>query len=299
MQREGHRLNAYLRTRSARTDTTNLIELNQSAASGKVILFAHPVGGSLLAYQPLVRRLADHRCLGLEASPRTLADGGPVASVQELARTYVAGFADDGPRVDVVCGWSFGGALAWEIACLLAERGVRPKVVLIDSTWPEGHHPEATPAEALRSFVHDALRLSGRDGEAEVDTEAEAAALLGMDQETFGERFEIFARNRRLIATWKPTPGGLDVVSVRAVESLTSDWPTVTSGDVHVQDLPGDHYGLLGTDGNVAAIERAIRDDHPAAPPSRPRTGRPARPARPVSRTSWRSSWTRPTGATW
>ncbi len=267
MQPEGHRLNAYLRARSARTDTSNLIELSQSAPSGRVLLFAHPVGGSLLAYQPLVRRLTDHRCLGLEASPKTLAVDGPVESVQELAWQYVAGFADDGPQIDVVCGWSFGGALAWEIACLLAERGVRPKVVLIDSTWPEGHHPDATPAQALRSFVHDALRLSGRDGEAEVKTEAEAAAVLGMDLDAFSERFEIFERNRRLIAKWKPTPGELDVVSVRAVESLKSDWSTVTSGNVHVQDLPGDHYGLLGANGNVAEIERAIRDDHPAAPP--------------------------------
>ncbi|WP_405700419.1 acyl-CoA dehydrogenase family protein [Streptomyces sp. NBC_01383] len=267
MQREGHRLNAYLRTRSARTDTSNLIELSQSASSGPVLLFAHPVGGSLLAYQPLVRRLADHRCLGLEASAKTLAADGPVDSVQELARQYVAGFGDSGPQVDVVCGWSFGGALAWEIACLLAERGVRPKVVLIDSTWPEGHYQDATPAEALRSFVHDALRLSGRDGGCDVDTEAEAAAVLGMDLETFSERFEIFARNRRLIAKWQPTPGKLDVASVRAVESITSDWATVTSGNVHVQDLPGDHYGLLGTDGNVVAIERAIRDDRPAAAP--------------------------------
>ncbi|MGW6534357.1 acyl-CoA dehydrogenase family protein [Streptomyces sp. NPDC055051] len=232
-----------------------------------MLLFAHPVGGSLLAYQPLVRRLTDHRCLGLEAPPRTPVGGEPAGSVQELARSYVAGFGDGAPGIDVVCGWSFGGALAWEIACLLAERGARPKVVLIDSTWPEGHHRDATPAEALRSFVHDALRLGGRAaGETAVETEAEAAGVLGMEPETFGERFEIFARNRRLIAAWQPTPGELDVVSVRAVESLTSDWRTVTSGDVHTQDLPGDHYGLLGTDGNVAAIERAIRGDHPATP---------------------------------
>ncbi|CAL9621599.1 Crotonobetainyl-CoA reductase [Streptomyces sp. enrichment culture] len=268
MQREGHRLNAYLRTRSARTDTTNLIELSRPTSDGTTLLFAHPVGGSLLAYQPLVRRLGDHRCLGLEASPKTLAEDGSAESVQELARSYVAGFADDGPRIDVICGWSFGGALAWEIACLLAEQGVRPKVVLVDSTWPEAHHRDVTHAEVLRSFVHDALRMSGCAGETgnEVETEAEAAAVLGMDPETFGERFAIFARNRRLIAAWKPTPGDLDIVSVRAVESLKSDWTTVTSGHVHLQDLPGDHYGLFGTEANVAAIERAVRDDPPAAP---------------------------------
>ncbi|MYR56682.1 hypothetical protein GTY54_10710, partial [Streptomyces sp. SID625] len=71
MQREGERLNAYLRTRSAGAGTTSLIELSRPDSSGQVLLFAHPVGGSLLAYQPLVRRLGDHRCFGLEASART------------------------------------------------------------------------------------------------------------------------------------------------------------------------------------------------------------------------------------
>ncbi|ANH95054.2 hypothetical protein A8713_31020 [Streptomyces sp. SAT1] len=276
MQREGERLNAYLRTRSAGADTTSLIELSRPDSSGQVLLFAHPVGGSLLAYQPLVRRLGDHRCFGLEASARTLADGGPAESMQELARRYVESFAGRGPEVDLVCGWSFGGALAWEIACLLAARGRRPRVVLLDSTWSGGVYPRWTPGEAVRAFVDDVSRLSGRDGESAPDTRAEAAAALDMDLETFTERFEIFEHNRRLICEWEPTPGDLDIVSVRAVESAKCDWRTVTSGGVRFQDLPGDHYGLLRDDGNLAAIERAVRDEPPAAAAAVPHPDGPA-----------------------
>ncbi|MCX5144100.1 thioesterase domain-containing protein [Streptomyces sp. NBC_00338] len=270
MQREGERLNAYLRTRSATAESSSLIELSRSAASGRVLLFAHPVGGSLLAYQPLVRRLGDHRCFGIEASSRTLADGGPAESVQELARRYVESLGEDCPEVDVVCGWSFGGALTWEIACLLAARGNRPKVVLLDSTWATGKVPEWTPAEAVQGFLHDALRLSGRDDEVTADTSDEAAAVLDMDPETFAERLEIFAHNRRLVGRWRPTPGDLDVVSVRAVESLISDWHTATTGDVRLHDLPGDHYSLLGDADNVAVIEQIIRDERPVTAPGEP-----------------------------
>ncbi|MFH8217694.1 acyl-CoA dehydrogenase family protein [Streptomyces sp. NPDC018057] len=276
MQREGERLNAYLRTRSAGADTTSLIELSRPDSSGQVLLFAHPVGGSLLAYQPLVRRLGDHRCFGLEASARTLADGGPAESMQELARRYVESFAGRGPEVDLVCGWSFGGALAWEIACLLAARGRRPRVVLLDSTWSGGVYPRWTPGEAVRAFVDDVSRLSGGDGESAPKTRAEAAAALDMDLETFTERFEIFEHNRRLICEWEPTPGDLDVVSVRAAESAKCDWRTVTSGSVRFQDLPGDHYGLLRDDGNLAAIERAVRDEPPAAAAAVPHPDGPA-----------------------
>ncbi|WP_327674363.1 acyl-CoA dehydrogenase family protein [Kitasatospora sp. NBC_00458] len=277
MQREGERLNAYLRTRSAAADTSSPIELSLSAASGRVLLFAHPVGGSLLAYQPLVHRLTDHRCLGLEASSRTPADGGPVESVQDLARRYVEGFGADVPAVDVVCGWSFGGALAWEVACLLAERGNRPGVVLLDSTWACGDVPVWTPAEAVQGFLLDVLRQGGREAEVTAQTPAEAAAVLDMDPETLTERLEIFTRNRRLVCRWQPTPGDLDVVSVRAVESLKSDWSAATTGSVRIHDLPGDHYGLLGEAGNVAAIERIIREEHPAAGSGRPDEARRTR----------------------
>ncbi|MFC5666882.1 acyl-CoA dehydrogenase family protein [Kitasatospora misakiensis] len=268
MQRDGERLNALLRTRTAAADASSLIELSRSAAPGRTVLFAHPVGGSLLAYQPLVQRLAGHRCLGLDVSARAVLDGGPAGSVRELARRHVESFGEHGPRIDVVCGWSFGGALAWEVACLLAERGERPEVVLIDSTWAGREVPVWTPAEAVQGFLQDALRLGGRDAEVTADTPEEAAALLDMDPETFTERLGIFAQNRRLVCEWHPTPGDLDLVSVRAAESLVSDWQTATTGRVHLRDLPGDHYGLLGNADNVAAIEQLVRGDRPAEAPT-------------------------------
>ncbi|WP_328953502.1 acyl-CoA dehydrogenase family protein [Kitasatospora purpeofusca] len=280
----GERLNAYLRTRSAAADTSSLVELSRSATAGRVVLFAHPVGGSLLAYQPLVRRLADHRCLGLDATARAVVDAGPAGSIQELARRHVESFGEHGPRIDVVCGWSFGGALAWEIACLLAARGERPEVVLLDSTWAGRVVPVWTPAEALRGFVQDALQLGGQEAEFTAGTAEQAAALLDMDPEVFAERLAVFSHNRRLVCEWHPTPGGLDLVSVRAAESLTSDWHTATTGAVHLHDLPGDHYGLLGDGGNLAAIERILREHRTtatAAAVPAPGTSGPERAAEP------------------
>ncbi|MFB8168863.1 acyl-CoA dehydrogenase family protein [Kitasatospora purpeofusca] len=272
----GERLNAYLRTRSATAetaDTSSLVELSRTTTAGRVVLFAHPVGGSLLAYQPLVRRLADHRCLGLDATARAVTDPGPAGSIQELARRHVESFGEHGPRIDVVCGWSFGGALAWEIACLLAERGERPEVVLLDSTWAGRAVPVWTPAEALHGFVQDALQLGGQEAGFTAGTAEEAAARLDMDPEVFAERLALFTRNRRLVCEWHPTPGDLDLVSVRAAESLTSDWRTATTGAVHLHDLPGDHYGLLGDSGNVAAIERILREHRATATGTAATTG--------------------------
>ncbi len=270
MRPDGKRLSDYLSTRSTVVGASSLIELTPAADADRVLLFTHPVGGSLLAYQPLIRRLGQYRCLGLESSLKTLLNDEPATSVQDLARRYVEDFIDHCPRLDLVCGWSFGAALAWEIGCLLTERGDRPKAVLIDSTWSEEFYADADSAETLRGFVRDALKSGGKEEEFRAETEAEAAELLGMDIETFSERFQIFAHNRRLVEQWRPTPGELDIVSVRAVESLKSNWATVTSGTVEFQDLPGEHYGLLRDPDNLTAIETTIRNtlSQPAASPT-------------------------------
>ncbi|MFJ8435560.1 acyl-CoA dehydrogenase family protein [Kitasatospora sp. NPDC094019] len=273
----GERLNALLRTRSVPAGTSSLVELGRSATPGRVVLFAHPVGGSLLAYQPLVRRLADHRCLGLDVTAPAVVDAGPAGSIQELARRHVESFGGHGPRIDVVCGWSFGGALAWEVACLLAARGERPEVVLLDSTWAGRVVPVWTPAEALRGFVQDALQLGGQEAGFTAGTAAEAAERLDLDPEVFAERLAVFTHNRRLVCEWHPTAGDLGLASVRAAESLTSDWRSATTGGVDLHDLPGDHYGLLGDSGNLDAIERIVREHRSGA--AAPVPGGPGRPA--------------------
>lgn len=264
---DGKRLSTYLSTWSRAAGGSGLVDLTQPASGAPVLLFTHPVGGSLLAFQRLVRRLPEYRCFGLEASLAVLAGSEPAGSLQELAQRYLAGFVEQCPDVDVVCGWSFGGALAWEIACLLTRRGVRPKVVLIDSTWRFSEYEEPAPDQQLQEFVGDALRSGGQDGQRLVDSPSAAAQVLGMDAETFSERFEIFARNSRLIGNWWPTPGELDIIAVRAVESTKSDWREMTSGEVDFRDLPGEHYGLLSDPENLATIEKVIRSSLPATGP--------------------------------
>jgi alkylation response protein AidB-like acyl-CoA dehydrogenase/thioesterase domain-containing protein len=260
---DGKRLSTYLSTRSTADGGSSLIEINQPDHPERVLLVVHPVGGSLLAFQSLVRRFPEYRCFGLEASLDVIVDGEAAPSLQELAQRYVAGFIDDCPEVDVICGWSFGGALAWEIAGLLTRRGDRPKVVLIDSTWQFDEYVELTPAEQLQEFLGDALRSGGLDRELSADSPTAAAEALGIDMETFSERLEIFAHNSRLIGTWWPTSGELDIVSIRAVKSSKSDWREMTSGDVDFHDLPGAHYDLLSDAGNLATIEKLIRHGLP------------------------------------
>ena len=103
------------------------------AGTGAAPLFlAHPAGGSTFVYRQLVERLGPNQPVyGLEP----LADGGAVAErAVEYAR-LIRQACPTGPYR--LGGWSFGGALAYEMARLLVADGERvDALVLIDAGLP-------------------------------------------------------------------------------------------------------------------------------------------------------------------
>nr|VDG61773.1 putative hybrid nonribosomal peptide synthetase/polyketide synthase [Streptococcus thermophilus] len=106
-----------------------------------VFLF-HPAGGSNVVYQPLTRRLADNvPVYGLERLE---------GSLEERAAAYIEDIKELSAGLPIVLGgWSFGGALAYEIAFQLDElkrRGeadVQVKyIALLDTTQPSNPTPD-------------------------------------------------------------------------------------------------------------------------------------------------------------
>ncbi|WP_295627733.1 polyketide synthase Pks13 [uncultured Corynebacterium sp.] len=104
-----------------------------------VFLF-HPAGGSSAVYQPLVRRLPDD---------------APVYGVERLegditdrAAAYIDDIKDrSAGRPVVLGGWSFGGALAYEVAHQLRGTGVDvAQIMLLDTVQPSDKVPD-TPEE--------------------------------------------------------------------------------------------------------------------------------------------------------
>ncbi|MCQ4623331.1 polyketide synthase Pks13 [Corynebacterium sp. CCUG 70398] len=102
----------------------------------------HPAGGSNAVYQPLTRRLADNvPVYGLERLE---------GSLEERAAAYIEDIRELSAGLPIVLsGWSFGGALAYEIAFQLDElkrRGeadVQVKFIsLLDTTQPSNPTPD-------------------------------------------------------------------------------------------------------------------------------------------------------------
>ncbi|MDO4685492.1 MAG: alpha/beta fold hydrolase, partial [Corynebacterium sp.] len=100
-----------------------------------VFLF-HPAGGSSVVYQPLMRRLPeDIPVYGVERLEGTLEDRA--AAYLDEIRTLA-----DGHPV-VLGGWSFGGALAYEVAHQLVNSDVDVAlIVLLDTVQPAEEIPD-------------------------------------------------------------------------------------------------------------------------------------------------------------
>ena len=111
-------------------------------ADGPAVFMFHPAGGTTVVYQPLTRRLPDDVAVyGIERVE---------GSIEERAESYL----DDiityarGRRI-VLGGWSFGGALAYEVASQLGKRRAAGEdvpevgfIALLDTTQPAHPAPD-------------------------------------------------------------------------------------------------------------------------------------------------------------
>lgn len=150
-----------------------LRERPEGSTKPAVFLF-HPAGGSSAVYQPLARRLpADVPVYGVERREGELTD---------RAAAYLDDIRDraDGRPV-ILGGWSFGGALAYEVAHQLRGSGIDvAQIVLLDTVQPSEKVPD-TPEEmharwdryadfAKRTYgldipvPHDLLDQQGEEG---------------------------------------------------------------------------------------------------------------------------------------
>jgi polyketide synthase 13 len=107
----------------------------EGSAKPSVFMF-HPAGGSSVVYQPLARRLPeDIPVYGVERLEGTLEERA-AAYVDEI-RGYSAG------HPVVLGGWSFGGALAYEVAHQLKDTDVEVAyIALLDTAQPSEPIPD-------------------------------------------------------------------------------------------------------------------------------------------------------------
>jgi thioesterase domain-containing protein len=231
----------------------------------------HPMGGSALVYQDLARALDPERPFYAFQAPPVEPGQETQRTIEGLAEGYLSAIREVHPNGPYyLCGWSFGGVVAFEMAQQLARAGVpEGKLVLLDAPVPSVA-PRQDPFAALE-LTAEILRLYGPAidlGDLRSLGAAAArvrlAALLeeaGGLPEGQGERFvahiaamveaHVHALSRYIV---EPYPGsvtllrsqeGTDEAREDDASEVSFDWSALCAGSFGVEIVPGTHKTMI------------------------------------------------------
>ncbi|MFP2932031.1 alpha/beta fold hydrolase, partial [Pyxidicoccus sp. 3LG] len=271
----------------------------QAGGTRTPLFLVHAVGGNVLSYAELARRLGpDQPVYGLQSQGL---DGQqpPLCTLEEMAALYVEAIRTVQPHGPYqLGGWSLGGVVAFEMARQLEARGEKVDVLALIDPSPATADRVKTDtedrAQLAALFARDQAQLSANAPwmpEAQViDQGADAilqhlldagraAGLLvpevGLPQ--LRTLFEVFASNTRALKHYVPRAISGRVTLLRASEGVQDaapdrGWAALAAGGLEPRDVPGNHYTVLRAPGVQvlaellsALLEEARRNASPAA----------------------------------
>ena len=236
----------------------------QPRGSRPPLFMVHPGGGGVLCYADLAGALGpDQPLYGLQA-PGLDGERTPLDRIEDMAELYI-GALPDGPVH--LGGWSFGGLVAYEMACRLGDRA--GLVAILDV--PAQEEETADEAELLLRGLEEEVPLTAEELRG-LDTRAQVALVLqrmpnlppDFDERRAVALVEVFKANLRAARDWEPRPYAGKVTIFRA-EGSGRLGPDGTGGwgafarDLEVVTVPGDHHSLVRPP-HVEALARALRE---------------------------------------
>jgi amino acid adenylation domain-containing protein len=267
------RLAAELGMAAARIEGPALPEglVGLSAGGSRPPLFlVHPISGDVYFYRHLAAALdPDQPVYGFEA-PGLDGSRDPLATVEELAGRYVEtllAFQPEGPHL--LAGSSMGGAIAYEMARRLAERG-RPVAFLglLDAIHPaelldgDVGSAHAAAAALLRilsggreTVPKEELARLGEEERLDLILErarsASGSLPSGVDRERVRRLVALIQANGRALAAYRPEPHAGRAVFFRAEERqegrtrpTDEAWRPLLGGGLELVSVPGAHLTM-------------------------------------------------------
>jgi amino acid adenylation domain-containing protein len=224
----------------------------QPRGSASPLFFVHGGWGDVLSYAPLAHHLGESRpFFGLQAVERK----GP--AIPELAATYIDAIRSvrrSGPYL--LGGWSFGGVVAYEMACQLRNRGddVRA-LVLVDAV------PPGAPAADLRRLL--ATVVDRLEGVAPWLTDPAAAAEAAR---WLADATRLASLHHDALLDYAPPPCDAPMLLVQPAERFddrsfdaAEAWQRYRAAPIEIVHTGGNHLTMLD-ERHVAPVADAVRE---------------------------------------
>jgi thioesterase domain-containing protein/acyl carrier protein len=235
--------------------------------AGRALFCIHPAGGTVFCYLDLARLLPEGRPVyGLQAQG---IDGvlPPHASVEEMAGHYVQAICRQQKRGPyLICGWSSGGIIAFEVARQIEAQGeVVAMLALIDAGVADPGEDSFGESDLLPMLMLmfpgeseeeiQRLRKAGSDEQlAWFQERAELARLLvaGAGVGHAQNVYQVFQANMEAITRYHPKPFRGKITLFRAAEHATPmhkdpylGWGRWAKNGVEVYEVPGNHVTMF------------------------------------------------------
>jgi amino acid adenylation domain-containing protein len=252
-------------------ETDALIVPLRATGIKRPLFCMHPSGGHLLHYVDLVKALPESQPIyGLR--PPSVEQLRHILSVERLASIYVSEIKKvqgDGPYQ--LCGMSFGGLIAYEVACQLVDRGADVKFVALFDTPRPGHRSQTASQSFLSwaDYIGYLLKKYNDLGNVREITESigrsiqirtrmltwraarHTCRLLNLPvpalMHSMVDTFDSLGRS------YRPRRFGGSVVLLQAQDSEEArngdttalGWNEVTDAGVKIHIVPGDHISMM------------------------------------------------------
>ncbi|MEM7384954.1 MAG: amino acid adenylation domain-containing protein [Verrucomicrobiota bacterium] len=252
----------------------------------KPFVMIHGGGGGILFFDPVSKNIeSDHHVIAVE-SP-TLTGNGPVDlenSLVAVAERYYNDLSPilEGRKEAVIAGYSFGGLVAYQIACLMEAEGRRPeKLILFDTFNPQGQAIPLDLEMRIRTFM----------AKADPDSPAELASVVArrvkeavavncqLKGASLVQAWKQF-RGEPLIGEWRSTAifnhyvtiedryhppvynGDLNLFTASNEDDKFKfpkdlGWADRVNGKIHLTETPGSHLSIFSEE-NVDFISENL-----------------------------------------
>ncbi len=230
----------------------------RSGGRAPALFCLHTIGGgNLFHYEPLVSHLEDGRlAYGLQARG---IDGNapPHTSVEEMAQYCIQSMRSvqpEGPYL--LCGFSSGGLVAYEMARCLAQAGIEARLFLVDSFTSD--HPESLRSHALRW-----KRLIRERRFREIQERIYHSVLSRVGMGRLRKLRSMGESHRWAMWNYRPRSSDLSAEYFEATERIpgmtrpSCGWIPLLQGGLRLHQVPGAHGTMVKGD-SAAVLARAI-----------------------------------------
>jgi amino acid adenylation domain-containing protein len=281
------RLATSMRRRQVAAERNSCLVPIQPHGTKTPIFAVHPFGGNVFCYYPLAKHLGtDQPFYGFEA-PGLRGEQDPLDDFRPMAAHYlnlIKGIQPQGPYL--LCGWSLGGVIAFELAQQLHRCGDSTALLAVFdgrlNNSPQfadlavGDGDEVNYADLLVGAFGMDIPLTAEQLK-QLDTEQQLLFTMEMLKraEVISPDFtleqarpwvKVLHKNDRAYMKYDPQPyhGTISLFLASEQKSdISSDpsmgWERIAAGGLHVYTVPGNHKTMMINDDNAKTLANRLK----------------------------------------